>query len=104
MLALDLKATTAKMLEVFCTHIAISDNLDTMGLSSPKSVNAVKQQGKQHHHGHKQSNGNKHQCGNCTRLHPWGRASCPAKDTTCNKCGKVGHWKPRCHGGLPRNH
>ena len=20
----------------------------------------------------------------------------------CNKCGKVGHWKPRCHGGVPK--
>ena len=96
LLALDLKATTAKMLEVCCTHIAISDNLDAMGLSDPKSVSAVKQQGKQHHHGHKQSNGNQHQCSNCTKSHPLGQASCSAKDATCNKCGKVEHWKPRC--------
>ena len=53
LLALDFKAKTAKMLEVCHTiAIAISDNLDAMGLSSPKSVNAVKQQGKQHHLGH----------------------------------------------------
>ena len=65
--ALDLKATTAKMLEVHRAHIAISDNFDAMGLSSSKSVNAMKQQGKQLHHGHKQFNGNQHQCGNCTR-------------------------------------
>ena len=72
LLALDLKATTAKMLEVCHTHIAISDNLNAMGLSGPKSVNAVKQQGKQHPHGHKQSSRNQHQCGNCTKLHPPG--------------------------------
>ena len=33
LLALDIKATTAKMLEVCHTHIAISENLDAMGLS-----------------------------------------------------------------------
>ena len=102
LLALDLKETTAKMLEVCCNHIAIPDNLDAMGLSGPKSVSAVKQQGKQHHQGHKQSNGNQHQCGNCTKSYPLGQASCLAKDATCNKCGKVGHWKPRCCGGLPK--
>ena len=41
LLALDLKATTAKMLEVCHIHIVSSDNLNTMGLSGPKSVNAV---------------------------------------------------------------
>ena len=72
LLSLDLNGTTAKMLEVCHIHIAISDNLDAMGLSGPKSVNTVKQQGKQHHHGHKQSSGNQHQCGNCTKSHPLG--------------------------------
>ena len=26
----------------------------------------------------------------------------PAKDATCNKCGKVRHLKPRCCGGVPK--
>ena len=38
--ALDLKATTAKMLETCRTHIAIAVNLNAMGLRS-KTVNAV---------------------------------------------------------------
>ena len=33
LLALDLTATTSKMFEVCCTHIAISDNLEAMGLN-----------------------------------------------------------------------
>ena len=43
LLALDLKATTAKMLEVCWTHIAISDNLDAMGLAGSKPVHAIHQ-------------------------------------------------------------
>ena len=103
LLALDLTATTAKMLEVCRTHIAISDNLDALGLVGSKPVHAIHQgkHNKQRQHGVKQP-GNQHQCGNCTKSHPPGRSSCPAKDSTCNKCGKVEHWKPRCHGGAPK--
>ena len=43
LLALDLKATTAKMLEVCQTHIAISDNLDAMGLAGSKPIHAIHQ-------------------------------------------------------------
>ena len=73
LLALDLKATTAKMLEVCWTHIAISNNLDTLGLVGSKPV-YVFHQGKhnrQCQHGAKQP-GNQHQCGNCTKSHPSG--------------------------------
>ena len=40
LLTLDLKATTAKILETCRTHIAIADNLSAMGLRS-KTVNAA---------------------------------------------------------------
>ena len=40
LLALDLKATTAKMLKTCRIHIAIADNLNVMSLRS-KTVNAV---------------------------------------------------------------
>ena len=39
LLAHDLTATTSKMLEVCCTHIAISDNLEAMGLKEQRTVN-----------------------------------------------------------------
>ena len=41
LLALDLTATTSKMLQVHHTHIAISDNLEAMGLKEQKSVNVI---------------------------------------------------------------
>ena len=43
LLALYCKATMAKMLETCRTHIAITDNLNAMGLTS-KTVNAVNKQ------------------------------------------------------------
>ena len=39
-------ATTARMLEVCRTHIAISDNLEAMGLKKQKTVNAIRRQNK----------------------------------------------------------
>ena len=44
MLALNLKATTTKMLEVCHIHIAISDKLGAPVLGGSWSVNAVKQE------------------------------------------------------------
>ena len=74
-------------------------NLDALDIVDSKPIHAIHQgkHNKQCQHGAKQTV-NQHQCGNCTKSHPLGHASCPAKDATCNKCGKVGHWKPRCHG------
>ena len=91
------------MLEVCWTHFTISDNLDAMGLAGSKPIHAIHQGNhkKQCQQGSK-PNANQHQCGNCTKSHPPGCASCPAKDATCNKCGKAGHWKPRCCGVSPK--
>ena len=36
-----------------------------------------------------------------SQLHPAGRANCPARDSHCSKCDKMGHWGPKCHGGKP---
>ena len=103
LLAFELKATTAKMLEVCQNYITISDILDPLGLVGSKPVHAIDQgkHNKQCQHGAKQP-GNHHLCGNCMKSRPPGQSSCPAKDSTCNNCGKVGHWKPRCHGGAPK--
>ena len=40
-------------------------------------------------------------CPNCTQHHSAGRANCPACDTHCSKCNKMGHWGPKCHGSKP---
>ena len=91
------------MLGVCQTHIPISDNLNAMGLVGSKPIHAIHQGShkKQHQQGSKPT-ANQHQCGNCMKSHLPGCASCLAKDVTCNKCGKVGHRKPRCHGGSPK--
>lgn len=104
LLSMKISATTAEMVEVCNTHIAITDNCNAMGLSGPtKTVNAIHHgKPKQRRPGQKgppPSQGTNHQCGNCTQTHPPGRKSCPAKDSTCHTCGKTGHWKQRCRSG-----
>ena len=80
---MKMEATTAEMLATCCTHIAIADNIPSMGLAT-KTVNAI------------QKVPRKTQCGNCTKPHAPGRQHCPAKDSTCNYCHKVGHWRTKC--------
>ena len=40
-----------------------------------------------------------HSGGHCTKSHPPGWSSCPAWDDICHRCGKKGHWKPKCRSG-----
>ena len=82
LLALDLMATTSKMLEVCCTHNAISDNCEAMGLKEQKTVNAIQRQNKPRQ-GRKPPADSAHSCGCCTKSHPPGRSSCPARDDHC---------------------
>ena len=79
-------ATTAKMLEMCRTHIAINGEMDAMGLGSSKDVHTVhkgppkKGQGKGQRQGQGQKQQQQHSCGNCTKHHAPGHSSCPAKD------------------------
>ena len=72
LLAMKIKATTAEMLAVCCTHIAITDNMSSMGLPT-KAISAVQKTMKK-----ASSHGNP--CGNCTKCHTPGREHCPAKE------------------------
>ena len=80
---MKMKATTAEMLATCRTHIAIADNMSSMGLAT-KTVNAIQKVPK------------KSECGNCTKSHAPGQQHCPAKDSTCNYCHRVGHWRIKC--------
>ena len=86
------------MLEVCRTHIAISDNLEAMGLNQQKSVNVIQKQS-QPHHGKKPQADSVHSCGHCTKSHPPGQSSCPAQEDKSQGCGKLRHWKPKCQSG-----
>ena len=90
LLALDLTATTTKMLEVCCTHITISGNLEAMGLKEQKTVNAIQRQNKPHQ-GKKPPAHSVHSCGHCMKSHPPGKSSCLATNDNCQGCGKLGH-------------
>ena len=73
LLAMKMETTTAEMLATCRTHIAIADNMSSMGLAT-KTVNAIRKVPK------------KSQCGNCTKPHAPGQQHCPAKDSTCHSC------------------
>ena len=87
LLAMKIEATTAEMLAMCRTHIAIADNMSSMGLAT-KAIGTVQKMKKP------QSRGSP--CGNCTKRHTPGREHCPAKDSTCHACQNVGHWKQKC--------
>ena len=88
LLAMKIEATTAEMLAVCRTHIAITDNMSSMGLST-KAISAVQKTVNK-------SSTHSTPCGNCMKHHTPGREHCPAKDSTCHSCQKIGHWKKKC--------
>ena len=88
LLAMKIEATTAEMLAVCHTHIAIADNMSSMGLST-KAVSAVQKM-------MKKSSPHRAPCGNCTKRHTPGREHCPVKDSTCHSYQKIGHWEQKC--------
>ena len=91
---------------------AIQDTLQQAGwqfcepLHSSKPVDTIHQDKGQTAHTSHSSRGYtpsapSKDCPNCTQQHPAGRANCPACDSHCSKCNKMGHWGPKCHGGKP---
>ena len=65
LLAMKIEATTAEMLAVCHTHIAIADNMSSMGLST-KAISAVQKMTKK-------PSTHSSPCGNCTKCHTPGR-------------------------------
>ena len=84
LLVLKIKATVANMLAVYCSYVAITDNMSSMGLAT-KAVNAVQKTNKMSFF----------ICSNCTKHHAPGRDNCPAKDSICHAFQKTGHWKQK---------
>ena len=87
LLAMKIEVTT-EMLAVCHTHIAIADNMSSMGLSI-KAVNAVQKM-------MKKSSTHSSSCSKCTKHHTPGRDHCPVKHSTYHSWWKIGHWKQKC--------
>ena len=86
--ARKIEVTTAEIMAVCCTHITIADNMSSMLLSTKAVSTVQKTMMKLSSHGRP--------CGNCTKCHTPGREHCPAKDSTCHSCQKIGCWKSKC--------
>ena len=87
LLALPIKETTAKMLEVCSTHNAINSEMEALGLGSSKTIHAIHKgpQQKGQCKGHKpqqQQQRQQHSCRNCTKQHTWDKL--PALQRTPN--------------------
>ena len=102
LLTLKLMATTSEMLKLCHTHITISDNMNAMGLTGSRNINAnycqkqqLQQQQPQQQKSHTASTA-QHACSNCMKSHALGRSSYPVKDSVCSGCGHTGHWWPHC--------
>ena len=87
LLAMKIEATTAEMLAESRMHIAIADNMSSMGLAT-KAIGTVQKMKKPQTHGSP--------CGNRTKHHTPGREHCPVKYSTCCAYQNVRHWKQKC--------
>ena len=87
---MKIEATRAKMLAVCCMHIAIANNMSSVGLVT-KVINAVKKTNKKGFF----------TCGNCTKCHTPGRDNYLVKDSTSHACQKTGHWKQKSKKTTP---
>ena len=96
------KTPSNELAEIAVNHFAIQHAREQVSHST-KPVDTICQDQRQiahSRHGHTPSAPSK-DCPNCTRQHPAGRANCPAHDTRCSRCDKMGHWGSKCHGGKP---
>ena len=105
LMAKPFKTPSSKLAEIAVNHFAIQHAREQVSNSSKPMDTICQDKGQTAHtshssHGHTPSAPSK-DCPNCTQQHPAGRANCPACDTHCSKCNKMGHWGPKCNGGKP---
>ena len=105
LMAKPFKTPSSELADIAVNHFAIQHAREQVSHST-KSVDTICQDKGQtaytshSSHGHTPSAPSK-DCPNCTQQHPAGRANCPARDTHCSKCDKMGHWGSKCHCGKP---
>ena len=105
LMAKPFKTPSSKLAEIAVNHFAIQHAREQVSHSSKPVDTICQDKGWMVHtshssHGHTPSAPPK-DCPNCAQQHPAGRANCPAGDTCCSKCNKMGHWGPKCCGGKP---
>ena len=102
LMAKPFKTPSNELADIAVNHFAIQLAMEQVSHSSKPVDTICQDKGWTAHtsHGHTPSAPSK-DCPNCTQQHPAGRANCPACDSHCSKCDKMGHWGPKCHGGKP---
>ena len=105
LMAKPFKTPSNELADIAVNHFAIQHAREQVSHSS-KPVDTICQDKRQmvhtSHSSHDQTpSAPSKDCSNCTQQHPGGRANCPACDSHCSKCDKMGHWGPKCHGGKP---
>ena len=102
-MAKPFKTPSCKLADITVNHFTIQHAWEQVSPSS-KAVDAIYYD--KHQAANTSHNGNgctppipSKYCPNFTQQHPAGRTNCPAWDSCCSKCDKIGHWGPKCHGG-----
>ena len=106
LMAKSFKTPSNELTDIAVNHFAIQRAREQVS-NNTKPIDAIRQErhrpgrgrGRPSGHGHTQPS--YPDCANCTKRHQPGRAHCPAKDSKCDKCQKIGHWRPKCRGGRP---
>ena len=110
LMAKPFKTPSSELAEIAVNHFTIQHAREQVSHSS-KPMDTICQDKRWTVHTSHNSNGHTPSapskgCPNWTQQHPAGRSNCPACDSHCSKCDKMGHWGPKCHGGkllLTRN-
>ena len=105
LMAKPFKTPCNELADIAVNHFTIQHAQEQVSHSS-KPVNAICHD--KHQAANTSHNSNGHtppapskDCPNCTQQQPAGRTNCPAWDSHCSKCDKIGHWGLKCHSGKP---
>ena len=96
LMAKPFKTPSNELADIAVNHFAIQHAREQVSHSSKPVDTICQDKGLTAHTSH---NSHDHtlsalskDCPNCTRQHPASRANCPACDSHCSKCDKMGHW------------
>ena len=105
LMAKPFKTPSNELADIAVNHFAIQHAREQVSHST-KPVDTICQDQRWTAHTSHSSHGHtpsapSRDCPNCTQQLPSGRANCPACETCCSRCDKMGHWGPKCCGDKP---